>query len=63
MQRLKDTTISFCHTDENRLMAFEGRVLRYLFGPKGKKITGDCRKLHVEEAMNLQSTLVIIKAI
>jgi hypothetical protein len=44
-------------------MVFDGRVLRYLFGPKGKKVTGNCRKLYVEETMNLQSTLLIIKVI
>ena len=42
---------------------FEVRVLRYLFGPKGEKVTGDCRKLHVEEIMNLQSSPDIIKVI
>jgi hypothetical protein len=44
-------------------MVFEGRVLRYLFGPKGEKVKGDCRKLHVEGLMNLQCSPDIIMVI
>ena len=28
---------------------FENRVLRRVFGPKGDELTGDWRKLHIEE--------------
>jgi hypothetical protein len=35
-------------------MVYESMVLMYLFGPK-REVTGDCRKLHVEELMNLHS--------
>jgi len=43
-------------------MVFAGRVLRYLFGPKGE-VTGNCRKLYVEELVSLQSSPDIIKVI
>jgi hypothetical protein len=44
-------------------MVFEGRVLRYVFGPKGEKVTDDCRKLHVEELMILHCSPDNIKVI
>jgi hypothetical protein len=34
----------------------EGWLLRYVFGPKGEKVTEDCRKLHFDELMNLHSS-------
>jgi hypothetical protein len=34
---------------------FENRVLRRIFGPKRDEITGDWRKLHNEEAIDLYS--------
>jgi hypothetical protein len=32
---------------------FEKRVLRRIFGPKGDEVTGEWRKLHIEELHNL----------
>jgi len=34
---------------EHRLRVFENRVLRRIFGPKRDKVTGEWRKLHIEE--------------
>ena len=35
--------------EERRLRVFLNRVLRRIFGPKGKEVTGEWRKLHNEE--------------
>ena len=35
---------------------FENRVLRRIFGPKWDEVTGEWRKLHIEELNNLCST-------
>jgi hypothetical protein len=48
---------------ENRLRAFEIRVLRRIFGPKRKEVTGGWRKLHNEELHNLYSSPGIIRMI
>jgi hypothetical protein len=39
------------------------RVLRRIFGPKRDEVTGDWRKLHNEELLNLYSSPSIIKMI
>jgi hypothetical protein len=39
--------------EERRLIAFENRVLRRIFGPKRNEMVGGCRKLHNEELHNL----------
>jgi hypothetical protein len=39
--------------DEHRLRVFENRVLRGLFGPKRDKVTGEWRRLHNEELLDL----------
>jgi len=39
--------------EESRLMVFENRVLRRIFGPKRDEITGEWRKLHDEELNDL----------
>jgi hypothetical protein len=41
--------------EEQKLRVFENRVLRRLFGPKRTEVTGDWRKLHNEELLNLCS--------
>jgi hypothetical protein len=33
-------------SEEQRLMVFENRVLRRIFGPKKDEVTGEWRKLH-----------------
>jgi len=38
--------------EEGRLRAFENMVLR-LFGPKRDEVTGEWRKLHIEELNDL----------
>jgi hypothetical protein len=35
--------------EEHRLRVFENRVLRRIFGPKRDEVTGEWRKLHIEE--------------
>jgi hypothetical protein len=42
---------------------FENRVLRRIFGPKRDEVTGEWRKLHIEELHNLYSSPVIIRQI
>jgi hypothetical protein len=36
---------------EHRLRMFDNRVLCRIFGPKGKEVEGDWRKLHNEEEL------------
>jgi hypothetical protein len=40
---------------------FEKRVLRKIFRPKRDDVTGDWRKLHIEELHNLYSSRNIIR--
>jgi hypothetical protein len=42
---------------------FEIRVLRRIFGPKRDEVTGECRKLHSEELLNLYSSPDIIRQV
>jgi hypothetical protein len=42
---------------------FEDRVLRRIFGPKNDDVTGEWRKLHIEELHNLYSSQNIIRQI
>jgi hypothetical protein len=42
--------------EEHKLIVFENRVLRRIFGPKRDDVTGDWRKLHNEELHNLYSS-------
>jgi hypothetical protein len=42
---------------------FENRVLRRMFGPKRDEVTGEWRKLHIEELHNLYSSPDIIRQI
>jgi hypothetical protein len=42
--------------EERRLRAFENRVLRRIFGPKGDDVTREWRKLHKEELNDLYSS-------
>ena len=48
-------TWSFTLTEERRLRVFENRVLRRIFGPKRNEVTGEWRKLHIEELSDLYS--------
>jgi hypothetical protein len=48
---------------EHRLRVFENRVLRRIFGPKRDELTGEWRKLHNEELLNLYSSPDIIRQV
>jgi hypothetical protein len=48
---------------EHRLGVFENRVLRRIFGPKMDEVTGEWRKLHIEELHNLYSSPDIIRQV
>jgi len=41
----------------------ENRVLRRIFGPKGDEVTGDWRKLHIDEFNDLYCSLNIVRMI
>jgi len=40
-------------SEERRLRVFSNRVLRAIFGPKRDDVTGEWRKLHIEELNDL----------
>jgi hypothetical protein len=42
---------------------FENRVLRRIFGPKRDEATGEWRRLHIEELIDLYSSPNIIRVI
>jgi len=45
--------------EELTLRVFENRILRRIFGPKRDKVTGEWRKLHIEELDVYSSTNII----
>jgi len=49
--------------EEHRLMLFENRVLRRIFGPKKDEVAGEWRKLHNEELNDLYSSPNIVQVI
>jgi hypothetical protein len=54
---------SFTLREVHRLRVFKNRVLRRIFGPKGDEVTGEWKKLHSEELLNLYSSPDIIRQI
>jgi len=48
---------------ERKLMVFENRVLRRIFGPRRDEVTGEWRKLHNEELNDLYSSPNIVRVI
>jgi hypothetical protein len=53
-------TWSLTLREEHRLMVFENRVLRRIFGPKKHEVTGEWRKLQYEEVRDLYPASSII---
>jgi hypothetical protein len=49
--------------EERRLMVFENRVLRRIFGPRRDEVTGEWSKLHNEELNDLYSSPNIVQVI
>jgi hypothetical protein len=49
--------------EERRLRVFEYRVLRRIFGPKRDEVTGEWRKLHNEELIDLYCSPNIFRVI
>jgi len=54
-------TWSLTLKEERRLMLFENKVLRRIFGPKRVDVTGEWRELHHEELIDLYSASSIIR--
>jgi hypothetical protein len=50
-------------TEEQRLVVFENRVLKIIFGPKRDEITREWRKLNYEELNDLYSSPNTIRVI
>ena len=42
---------------------FENKVLRRIFGPKREEVTGECRKLHIQDLNDLCSSPNVIRVI
>ena len=51
-------TWSLALREERRLKLFENRVLRRILGPKKDEVTGEWRKLHNEELIDLIPNLI-----
>jgi len=49
--------------EEHRLRAFQNRVLKRIFGPKRDGVTGQWRKLHNEELIDLYCSTNIVRVI
>ena len=56
-------TWSLTLREEHRLRVFVNRVPRNIFGPEWHEVTGQWRKLHIEEFKNLYSSPNIIQVI
>jgi hypothetical protein len=56
-------TLSLTLKEELRLRVFENRVLRRIFGAKRDEVTGEWRKLHIEEHNNMYTSPNIVRVI
>ena len=56
-------TWSLTLREERRLRVFENRVLRRVFVPKRDDVTGEWRKLHKDELMDLYSLPNIVRVV
>jgi hypothetical protein len=50
-------------SEKPKLIVFENRVLRRIFGPKRDEVTGEWRKLHNDKLHNLYSSPNILRII
>ena len=48
---------------QNRMIMFENRVLRKIFGPKRDEVTGEWRELHNEKLDDLYSSPNIVRVV
>jgi hypothetical protein len=49
--------------EEPRARVYESRVLRRIFRPKRDEVTGECRKLHIEDLNDVFSSPNIVREI
>ena len=56
-------TWSLTLRDERTLWVFENRVLRRVFEPKRDEVTGDWKKLHIEELSDLYTLPNIVRVV
>jgi hypothetical protein len=56
-------TWSLTLREEHTLRVLENTVLRKIYGPKGKEVAGDWRKLHIKELHVLYSSPNFIRLI
>jgi hypothetical protein len=56
-------TWSLTLREEHKLSVFKKSMLSRIFGPKRDEVTGDCRKLHNQDHLNLYSLTNIISII